>query len=142
MPTCAKCQVLTSTSKRCPYCRTCYCSKACRSADWSHHKSECMIGERVSPGSTSPNMASSNALLGKGRERPSFCDEYRCMYPNEPREHFVSLTNLQILAHSQLNFLNIMGESLRDLCRVPGFGLKRFGIILYDPYDQLDLTYV
>ena len=124
MPTCVKCHVLTSTSKRCPSCRTCYCSKACRSADWSRHKSECTSGERVSSGSTSSNMEPSNAALGKGRERTSLRDEYQCMFSNEPRENDVSLTSLQILTHSQLNFLNIMDKSLQYLYRAPGFGLR------------------
>ncbi|CAF0762011.1 unnamed protein product [Adineta steineri] len=63
MPTCIKCQVLTSTSKRCPHCRVCYCSKACRSADWSRHKAECISGERVSSDPASLNMTSSNTSL-------------------------------------------------------------------------------
>lgn len=49
MPTCVKCQALTTTSKRCTHCLIGYCSKACRSADWSRHKSECKGGEGASP---------------------------------------------------------------------------------------------
>nr|ACD54740.1 MYND Zn finger family proteins-like protein [Adineta vaga] len=65
MPVCTKCQVLTSTSKRCPYCRICYCSKACRSTDWSRHKSECKRGESLSPDSNSSNGAASNIPSGE-----------------------------------------------------------------------------
>jgi hypothetical protein len=139
MPTCAKCRVLTSTSKRCPHCRTCYCSKVCRSTDWPRHKSECTSGETVSSASASSSMAPFDVFSGKNHKLSSFCDEYQRMYPNEPREHYERLTNLGILVHSQLNFLHIMSESLRDLCRVPGFGPKRFGVLSYDPYDQLNL---
>jgi len=98
-----------------------------------------MSGEKISSDSASSTMASVNAFSDKGHELPSFCDEYRRMYPSEPHEHYVRLNNLRLLVHSQLNFLNIMNESLRDLCRMPGFGLKRFGIISYNPYNQLDL---
>ena len=75
-----------------------------------------------------------------GEEVSSFVDEYRRMYPNQPREHYTRLTDLGLLVQWQLKSLNVMTEKLRDLCRMPGFPLKRFGIISHDPYDQLDLA--
>jgi hypothetical protein len=142
MPTCVKCQVLTSTSKRCPSCQTCYCSKACRSTDWHRHKSECTRGESVSSGYISSNVAPFTTSSGKGCERTLFCVENQYMYPNKPREHYLSFTKLQLWTHSQLKFLNILDQSLYYLCRRLLFGFKRFGIISYDPFDQLNPTCV
>ncbi|CAF0850543.1 unnamed protein product [Adineta steineri] len=79
MPVCIKCQVLTSTSKRCPYCRICYCSKACRSTDWSRHKSECRSGEGVTSSSNSSNEIQTEGFAKPGTYREIHCKGRPCV---------------------------------------------------------------